>query len=64
MTPTVLIPAYGRKYSTGAAAVEAYLEGKDFKLLGGPYCSARDFPNETVFIRIASGLYVDATFKL
>lgn len=38
----MLIPAYGRKYETEAAILKGWQEGKDFKILQGPYCSIRD----------------------
>ena len=37
-----LIAAYGRKYNTLAEAKADWEEGKDFKILKGPYCSIRD----------------------
>ncbi len=49
--PMILVPAYGRKYETVQDAVNDYLAGRDFKILGGPYCSCRDFPGESVSIR-------------
>lgn len=42
MDTLILVPAYGRKYSTQAAALADWKEGKDFKIAGGPYCSIRD----------------------
>ena len=42
-----LLPAYGRRYNS-AAEIKADWYGhgsvcaKDFKILGGPYCSSRD----------------------
>ena len=38
----VLRPACGRSYATAAAMVDAWNEGKDFKLTNGQYCSIRD----------------------
>ena len=37
-----LVPAYGRTYDTGPQAWEDWEAGKDFRILGGPYCSIRD----------------------
>ena len=37
-----LIPAYGRIYTTPASALKDWQAGKDFQILGGPYCSIRD----------------------
>lgn len=37
-----VIPAYGRDYKTGKAALADWAAGKDFKIVGGPYCSNRD----------------------
>lgn len=38
----VLLPAYGRTYETIEAAEKDLNEGKDFRILNGPYCSIRD----------------------
>ena len=38
----ILIPAYGRKYSTIESAHKDWLDGKDFKIAQGPYTSVRD----------------------
>ena len=38
----VLTAAYGRKYKTLEEAEKDWLEGKDFGIVGGPYCSIRD----------------------
>lgn len=40
--PIYLMPAYGAKYLTKDAVLNAWKEGKDFKVVGGPYCSIRD----------------------
>ena len=40
--PMVLMPAYGRSYSTSEEAVQAWKNGKDFKAVGSGYCSIRD----------------------
>lgn len=40
--PVELIPAYGRVYKTREECVQAWMDGKDFKILNGPYCSVRD----------------------
>ena len=37
-----LTAAYGRKYSTEKEALLAWIGGKDFKIVNGPYCSIRD----------------------
>ena len=43
MFPTVvLIPAYGRSYTTKKAVLADWLAGKDFKIEAGPYTSIRD----------------------
>lgn len=42
MGTLVLIPAYGRRYTTWEAAKVDWEAGKDFKIEGGPYCSKRD----------------------
>ena len=38
----VLLPAYGRQYSTLDEAEADWTAGKDFRILKGPYCSIRD----------------------
>ncbi len=38
----ILVPAYGRKYSTQAQMLEDWEGGKDFKIFRGPYTSIRD----------------------
>lgn len=43
-----LVPAYGRDYNSVWEAKEAVLSGADFKIVGGPYCSIRDFNNMEV----------------
>lgn len=35
-------PAYGRKYSSPEEAVAAWKDGRDFKIIRGPYLSIRD----------------------
>lgn len=37
-----LIGAYGMNYQTPEQVLAAWEEGKDFKIIGGPYCSIRD----------------------
>lgn len=37
-----LLPAYGRSYETLEAMEQDWNDGKDFKILNGPYCSIRD----------------------
>ena len=34
--------AYGRQYTTASEAMADWLQGKDFKIIAGPYCSIRD----------------------
>ena len=41
-SPTVLVPAYGRKYATSEAMLKDWTGGKDFRVEGGPYTSIRD----------------------
>ncbi len=38
----VLIPAYGRNYNSDEAVKNDWNNGKDFKILNGPYCSIDD----------------------
>ena len=41
--PTVvLLPAYGRRYANEEAAIQDWLDGKDFLIEHGPYTSIRD----------------------
>lgn len=40
----VLLPAYGRQYKTLDEAEADWIDGKDFRILSGPYCSIRDMP--------------------
>ncbi len=37
-----IAPAYGRTYESLGSMVEAWNDGKDFKVISGPYCSVRD----------------------
>ena len=37
-----LMGAYGRVYTSIDAMLHDWLNGKDFKILNGPYCSIRD----------------------
>lgn len=37
-----VVPAYGRMYNKKETMVNDWNEGKDFKILSGPYCSIRD----------------------
>lgn len=38
----MVLPAYGRNYTTEDAALQDWFCGKDFKIAGGPYFSIRD----------------------
>ena len=42
MWDLILVPAYGRTYADSAAVKEDWLDGRDFKIAGGPYTSIRD----------------------
>lgn len=42
MSTLLIAPAYGRQYRSHAEARAAWDAGKDFKIVGGPYCSIRD----------------------
>ena len=37
-----LIGAYGRVYPNVSTMIKDWFNGKDFKILNGPYCSIRD----------------------
>ena len=55
-----LVGAYGRQYLTKEQAINAWNQGKDFKILNGPYCSKRDIgvmlrTNDEVCILISTG---------
>lgn len=41
-SPTYLLPAYGRKYTSRTAALADWHAGKDFLCSGSGYCSIRD----------------------
>lgn len=38
----VIKPAYGKCYKSGDEVLAAWKSGKDFKIVGGSYCSIRD----------------------
>ena len=42
MQTLILTPAYGRRYNHKAEALADWKAGRDFKIVGGPYCSIRD----------------------
>lgn len=59
MTEITLVPAYGRQYLNSAAALQDWKAGKDFKILGGPYCSIRDFKDrDNIYIFLALGIFL------
>lgn len=68
MFPTVvLIPAYGRSYSTKKAVLADWLAGKDFKIEAGPYTSIRDLDalrEEYIQIAFKYGKTLDKHFYL
>lgn len=39
----ILVGAYGRTYRDIESMEADWLDGKDFKILNGPYCSIRDY---------------------
>lgn len=41
-TALLLVPAYGRRYSSKQDAEKDWKEGRDFKIYNGPYTSIRD----------------------
>ncbi len=64
MIPTILIPAYGRKYNSIEECLKDWNDGKDFRIDGGPYCSIRDLSSMqkavgTISIRWKAGLYIN-----
>lgn len=42
LRPLILFPAYGRTYRNTAEMAADWNAGKDFRIIGGPYCSIRD----------------------
>ncbi len=49
----ILVGAYNRMYSNEADLLKDWQDGKDFKVLSGPYCSIRDIEElKTKFYRI------------
>lgn len=46
----LLLPAYGRHYYSIEEAKQDFMDGKDFMLYQGPYCSIRDWHGEEVYI--------------
>lgn len=42
MDELTLVGAYGRTYKSKAAALADWKDGKDFRIVHGPYCSIRD----------------------
>lgn len=55
-SPFYLTAAYGRSYATAEAAICAWKDGQDFLIMGGPYCSIRDF--EAMKDENPSGIYI------
>lgn len=55
-SPIFIKPAYGRVYETPLHAMDAWQQGKDFKVVDGPYCSIRDL--ETLKQSQPSGIYL------
>lgn len=64
MIKMVLAPAYGRTYATKEQCSDAWIEGKDFLILKGPwkgsYCSIRDY-NMMPYESYIMWNHVDAT---
>jgi hypothetical protein len=46
----LLLPAYGRGYDSIAEARADFMDGKDFMIYQGPYCSIRDWHGEEVYV--------------
>lgn len=61
--PTVLRAAYGRKYKSATDMIVDFNQGKDFKLLYGPYCSVRDFEGQNVSLMLEPGIYISGRVK-
>lgn len=55
-SPIFIMPAYGKTYPSIKEATEAWLQGKDFKIYKGPYCSIRDI--ERLKQTQPSGIYL------
>lgn len=46
----ILIGAYGRTYKNVQEAAADFMDGKDFMIYQGPYCSIRDWTGEDVYV--------------
>ena len=55
-SPLFLQAAYGRSYATAEAAICAWKAGKDFLIVGGPYCSIRNI--KEMEKEFPSGIYI------
>ena len=61
--PIVLQGAYGRRYSDPDLASDDYFEGKDFRIIGGPYCSCRDFVGKIAWIKLDNAVYMEVCYN-
>ena len=59
LTQITLLPAYGRKYESKESALKDWNAGKDFKILGGPYCSIRDIKHLS-----ATSIWIDSITEI
>lgn len=55
-SPIFIEPAYGRRYLTREALLRDWEDGRDFKVVYGPYCSNRDL--EYLKSTEPSGIYL------
>jgi len=49
----ILLGAYGRIYNTVEEAKLDFINGKDFMIYQGPYCSFRDWTGQELYIYVA-----------
>lgn len=52
----VLVAAYGRHYATADQAEVDWIQGLDFRIVDGPYCSIRDISE---LMNMYTAVYVD-----
>lgn len=53
MTERITVsPSYGRDYTSKKAALDDWLNGKDFRIVGGPYINKQDAEREGLAVTI------------
>lgn len=62
-TPIYVIGAYGKAYDSTEKVEKDWKKGEDFRMIGGGYCSIRDFKNNrldsVVFINDELRVYLN-----